>query len=150
MFERAGDFLTQRPRVLFGLVGLGILLLPVAVWLDLNSLSHHNLHRQATSLNSLMETVREYYASNVVARVQGADGAPEARHDYHEINGAYPIPATAAIELSDQFSAALRGVEYRFVSDHPFLGRPADTLSAFEASALETFRDPENTSSRLF
>lgn len=150
MIKRASDFLTRRPRLLFGLVGLGILCLPAAVWLDLNSLSHHNLHRQATSLHSLMDNVRDYYASNVVARVQSAEGKPEARHDYHDVAGAYPIPATAAIELSERFSAALRGVEYRFVSDHPFAGRPADEMSPFEAASLATFRDPENTRTRLF
>ncbi|SFK49299.1 adenylate/guanylate cyclase domain-containing protein [Shimia haliotis] len=149
MIERLSDHLTNRPRLLFAVVALGVLMLPVAVWLDLNSLSHHNLHRQATSLNSLMDNVRDYYASNVVARVQNAEGRPQARHDYHEINGAYPIPATVAIELSDRFSKALRGVEYRFVSDHPFRGRPTDDISDFEQSALDMFRDPQNTRTRI-
>lgn len=149
MIKRASDILTRRPRLLFALVGLGVVLLPVAVWLDLNSLSHHNLHRQATALHSVMDNVRAYYASNVVARVQSAEGTPEARHDYHDIAGAYPIPATAAIELSERFSESLRGVEYRFVSDHPFGGREADEMTAFETNALATFRDPENTRTRL-
>ncbi|MGR3714660.1 MAG: c-type heme family protein [Shimia sp.] len=122
----------------------------MAVWLDLNSLSRDNLHRQATSLHQLMDNVRDYYASNVVARVQSAEGSPEARHDYHNIPGAYPIPATAAIELSERFSDALRGVEYRFVSEHPFVGRPKDEMSVFEIRALAQFRDPENTETRVF
>jgi len=139
------EYLTAHPKRLYTVVAGALLLLPVALWLDLNSLSHHNLHRQATSLNKLMDDVRSYYAENVVARVQAAEGAPEARHDYHDIPGAFPIPATAAIELSGRFSEILPGVNYHFVSQYPFQGRAPHEMSPFEINAMARFSDPEET-----
>ena len=89
--------------------------------------------------------MRSYYAENVVARVQAAEGAPEARHDYHDIPGAFPIPATAAIELSGRFSEILPGVNYHFVSQYPFQGRAPHEMSPFEINAMARFSDPEET-----
>lgn len=143
--RRLIEYLTAHPKRLYAVVGGALLLLPVALWLDLNSLSHHNLHRQATSLNKLMDDVRSYYAENVVARVQSAQGAPEARHDYHDIEGAFPIPATAAIELSGRFSEVLPGVNYHFVSQYPFQGRAPHEMTPFEIQAMVRFADPEET-----
>ena len=51
------------------LIALLLALLPVAVWLDLTSLGEAALRRQATDLNSLVSSVRSYYASNVVGRI---------------------------------------------------------------------------------
>lgn len=147
--QRLIDYLTGRPRALYGVVAIAVVCLPLALWLDLNNLSHHNLHRQATSLNNLMDNVRNYYATNVVARVQSAEGTPQARHDYHDVNGAYPIPATAAIELSERFSEILPGVDYHFVSDFPFKERPQRHMTDFEVRALEIFRDPDTDRERL-
>lgn len=147
--RRLIEYLTAHPKRLYTVVAGAVLLLPVALWLDLNSLSHHNLHRQATSLNKLMDDVRSYYAENVVARVQAAPNAPQARHDYHDIEGAFPIPATAAIELSARFSEILPGVDYHFVSDHPFVGRPQRHMTEFETRALQAFRDPANERDRI-
>jgi adenylate cyclase len=42
--------------------------LPTAVWLDLTNLSDAALHRQAADLNSVITSMRGYYASNVVGR----------------------------------------------------------------------------------
>ena len=53
--------------VLLLLVGL-----PIAVWLDLRSLADSNLRRQASDLNSIISSVRGYYASNVVGRILAA------------------------------------------------------------------------------
>ena len=44
--------------------------LPVAVWLDLRDLSESALRRQATNLNSVISSIRAYYASNIVGRVE--------------------------------------------------------------------------------
>ncbi|GAA6182205.1 adenylate/guanylate cyclase domain-containing protein [Shimia sp. NS0008-38b] len=147
--QRLIEYVTARPQRLYTVVAVSVVMLPVALWLDLNSLSHHNLHRQATNLSRLMDDVRTYYATNVVARVQQAEGAPQARHDYHDIPGAFPIPATAAIELSERFSEILPGVDYHFVSDHPFKGRSHREMTDFEQRALETFRAPDNTRERI-
>ena len=54
------------------LVVLLLVGLPIAVWLDLRSLADSNLRRQASDLNSIITSVRGYYASNVVGRVLAA------------------------------------------------------------------------------
>ena len=80
------------------LVLLVILLLaglPVAVWLDLSNLADNNLRRQASDLNSIISSVRGYYASNVVGRILAAPGTTtKVVHDYENVPGAIPIPAT--------------------------------------------------------
>ena len=85
------------------LVLLVILLLaglPVAVWLDLSNLADTNLRRQASDLNSIISSVRGYYASNVVGRILAAPGTTtKVVHDYENVPGAIPIPATLSLEL---------------------------------------------------
>ena len=54
------------------LVVLLLVGLPVAVWLDLRSLADSNLRRQASDLNSIITSVRSYYANNVVGRILAA------------------------------------------------------------------------------
>jgi len=61
--------------VLLLLVVLLLAGLPVAVWLDLTNLAETNLNRQASDLNSIISSVRSYYASNVVGRILAAPGA---------------------------------------------------------------------------
>lgn len=62
-----------------GLVILLVLILlaglPIAVWLDLRNLTETALRRQASDLNSVITSVRGYYASNVVARVLANAGS---------------------------------------------------------------------------
>jgi len=53
-------------------IALLLLALPVAVWLDLTDLSKTALRRQAADLNSVITSVRSYYASNVVGRSSSA------------------------------------------------------------------------------
>src|SRR5689334_1184906 len=65
--------------------------LPLAVWLDLRSLSENSLRSQVDSLASVIGNFRNYYSSNVVGRVLGHDGRVAAEANYQEIPGAIPI-----------------------------------------------------------
>ena len=56
--------------------------LPIAVWLDLSNLSDAALRRQAGDLNSVITSVRGYYASNVVGRVLASSGSTQVVHNY--------------------------------------------------------------------
>ena len=56
------------------LVVLLLVGLPVAVWLDLSSLVESNLRRQASDVNSIITSVRDFYATNVVGRILSAPG----------------------------------------------------------------------------
>ena len=85
----------QSSAVSFVLMLLVLLLLaglPFAAWLDLSNLVDTNLRRQAKDLNSIISSVRGYYAANVVGRVLASPGTTKVVHNYREIPGAIPIP----------------------------------------------------------
>src|SRR5689334_21612200 len=98
--------------VLLGLAGL-----PIAVWLDLRSLSERSLRQQASEIGTIIDVMRGYYARDVVGRVLQAHGdVTTSGSDYRDKPGAIPIPATLSIELGNLISAQDGSVRYRFVS----------------------------------
>src|SRR3954465_206900 len=112
---------------LIGAVVVGLLGLPLAVWLDLRVLSESMLRRQAAEISRIIDDMRGFYGSDVVGRV--VQGEPTtAVHNYRDVPGAIPIPATLSIELGKRISAQDGSVKYRFVSDMPFRGREAHKL----------------------
>jgi len=132
-------------RLLIALVALMLAGLPLAVWLDISELSKHSLERQAEDLSSVITGIRSYYASNVVgrilaeqAKVQGT--ATKVVHNYHEVPGAIPIPATLSLELGQVISEHQANITYRFVSDLPFKNRAPHPMDGFETSALSKLR----------
>jgi adenylate cyclase len=122
--------------VLVMLVGL-----PIVVWLDLRNLTEKALLRQASDLNSVVTSVRGYYASNVVGRVLASPGSTQVVHNYETIPGAIPIPATLSLELGRVISEQQQNISYRFVSDFPFKNRAPHVLDDFETSALVALRN---------
>ncbi len=114
--------------------------LPVAVWLDLRNLTETSLLRQARDLNSVVSSVRSYYASNVVGRVLASPGSTKVVHNYESIPGAIPIPATLSLELGRVISEQQQNITYRFVSDFPFKERAPHALDSFETGALADLR----------
>ena len=126
-------------------IALLLLALPVAVWLDLTDLSKTALRRQAADLNSVITSVRSYYASNVVGRIlANPNGTTRVVHNYESVPGAIPIPATLSLELGRVIGAQQENIAYRFVSDFPFQNRAAHQLDKFEKDALDALRkDPE-------
>ena len=129
-----------RPQLLAIAVVLGLVLLPAAVWLDLKNLSDQALHTQAESLSSVINNIRGYYARNVIGRVLDAPGETKPLHNYHDVPGAIPIPATLSIELGEVIGSKEGILSYRFVSDYPFANRAPHALDSFETHALEAFR----------
>jgi adenylate cyclase len=121
--------------------------LPLAVWLDLRDLADTNLRRQAADLNTVISSMREYYATNIVGRVLALPGTTKVVHNYRDIPGAIPIPATLSLELGKVISERQQNIAYRFVSDYPFKNRPAHALDQFEINALTKLR--QNSSQRL-
>ncbi len=140
-------YAAERPWLLGTIVALALVLLPVAVWMDLKNLSDRALTVQARTLNRMLNDIRGYYATNVVSRVQGHDGDSIAAHDYADIPGAVPIPATLSLELGDVIgTSGEEEIGYRFVSDFTFTSRAAHRLDGFERAALASFRasrDPD-------
>ena len=125
----------QRPVVVL-LAGL-----PIAVWLDLRNLTEASLRRQANDLNSVVTSMRNFYATNVVARVlANQGGTTQVTHNYESIPGAIPIPATLSLELGRVISEKQNTITYRFVSDYPFRNRKPHDLDGFERDALLKLR----------
>ncbi len=147
---------TSSSRGLVILLVLALLAgLPLAVWLDLRNLTETALRRQASDLNSVISSVRGYYASNVVARVLSSPGETKVVHNYELIPGAIPIPATLSLELGRVINEQQHNISYRFVSDYPFKGRAPHTLDGFEVDALKELREnpkqtPINVSASVF
>src|ERR1700738_1502906 len=121
------------------LIAVLLLSLPVAVWLDLTNLAEAALRRQATDLNSVITSVRGYYATNVVGRVLANPGSTKVVHNYEAVPGAIPIPATLSLELGRVIGAQQDNINYRFVSDFPFKNRTSHQLDQFEKSAPDDF-----------
>ena len=87
--------------VLIGIVGL-----PIAVWLDLRELSERVLRSQAEEISGVIDQMRAFYASDVVGRVLQSDGQSiQPTHNYRGVDGGIPIPATLSIELGNRISA---------------------------------------------
>src|SRR5688500_8948234 len=80
--------------LLIAAVVLGLLGLPAAVWLDLRELSERMLRTQAGEISRIIDDMRGFYGSDVVARVLQANGPVTATHNYRDVQGAIPIPAT--------------------------------------------------------
>ena len=114
--------------------------LPVAAWLDLSNLVETNLRRQANDVNSIISSVRHYYANNVVGRILASPGTTKVVHNYKDIPGAIPIPATLSLELGRVISEQQHNIKYRFVSDYPFINRAPHAFDEFETGALVRLR----------
>lgn len=129
------------------LVALVVILLaglPFAVWLDLRDLTEDALRRQAADLNSVITSIRSYYATNVVGRVVAAAGSTKVLPNYMDVPGAIPVPATLSIELGHVIGQYQSNIIYRFVSDFPFKNRAPHVLDSFEQQTLAALRQKPN------
>jgi adenylate cyclase len=134
-----------RSVALIILVLILLLGLPLAVWLDLRNITDTALRRQASDLNSVIMSVRGFYASDVVGRVLAAPPgtSTQVTHNYQSVPGAIPLPETLSLELARIISEQQHNIDYRFVSDYPFKNRAPHVLDDFERNALATLRtDP--------
>jgi len=129
-----------RTAALVTLVVLLLTGLPLAIWLDLRDLTEASLRRQTADLNSVITSIRGYYAANVVGRVLASPGSTRVLPNYEEVPGAIPVPATLSIELGRVIGEHQSNVTYRFVSDFPFKNRAPHTLDSFERETLAALR----------
>jgi signal transduction histidine kinase len=114
--------------------------LPLAIWFDLRDLTETALRRQAADLNSVITSIRGYYASKVVGHILASPGSTQVIPNYDEVPGAIPVPATLSIELGRVIGEQQSNITYRFVSDFPFKNRTPHTLDLFEQEALTALR----------
>lgn len=138
--------LVVRPDAVLWLLLASLLLLPVVMFQAVSGATVAQMELQADEISTLATGIRAYYADNVIARLQAADGKAIYTEDYRNVHGGIPIPATLSIELGALFDNAHSDgrIAYEFISDYPFAKRVSRPLDTFEREALETFRtDPE-------
>jgi adenylate cyclase len=142
--ERVSGYLARKLLITVVLVLLVLAGLPVAVWLDLRDLSERTLRGQADEFSSMIDSIRNYYASNVVGRVLAHGEKTQVLPNYAEVPGAIPIPATLSLELGGLINSGNGNTQFRFFSDYPFKNRLPHAFDAFERQALETLRQDPN------
>ena len=114
--------------------------LPFAVWLDMNNIAVSSARLQSANVKSMINEIRGYYAKQIVGRVKPFEGKSTVVHNYHEVPGAIPIPATLSLELAAIFQKSQDNIRYRFISDLPFQNRSAHLLDTWEVAALAALR----------
>ncbi len=138
--------LVVRPDAVLWLLLASLLLLPVVMFQAVSGATVAQMELQADEISTLATGIRAYYADNVIARLQAADGKAIYTENYRNVHGGIPIPATLSIELGALFDNAHSDgrIAYEFISDYPFAKRVSRPLDTFEREAIETFRtDPE-------
>ena len=135
--------LVWRPESILWLLLTSLLLLPVVVVSSMSGATIAQMRLQADEISTLASGIRSYYADNVIARLQAADGKAVYSENYRDIHGGIPIPATLSIELGALFDNAHSDgrISYEFLSDYPFAKRLSKPLDGFERDALIAFRD---------
>ena len=118
---------------------------PLVFLLFLGAANRAQMALQADEISTLASAFRNYYADNVISRIQAADGVAKPSEKYRQINGGIPLPATLSIEMGPLFDSVHRDgrIAYQFRSDYPFLQRARAPLNEEEEDALTRFRqDP--------
>lgn len=136
-----------RPDTILWILLACLLLLPVVIFVATSRVTVAQMKLQADEISTLATGIRAYYADNVIARLQAADGKAVYSENYRDIHGGIPIPATLSIELGALFDNAHTDgrITYEFLSDYPFAKRVSQPLDSFESDALTAFRLNPNT-----
>jgi PAS domain S-box-containing protein len=132
-----------RPDAVLVLLLASLVLLPVVMVQSISGATVAQMELQADEISTLADGIRAYYADNVIARLQAADGKAVYSENYRDIHGGIPIPATLSIELGALFDHAHSDgrIAYDFLSDYPFARRGTNPLDSFEREAIRAFRE---------
>ncbi len=141
MAQSVSDFLIRRPiQALSLFAGIGFVLIVVQFSSISDNIAYNTALKSAEAYSDAMSSIRNFYSSEIVPRAQ--KGGATATHDYHNSDGAIPLPATLSIELGERVSRTADGGRFRFYSAFPFPwrkdGGPRD---AFETDALKALSD---------
>ncbi|MFN9870575.1 MAG: PAS domain-containing protein [Cyanobacteriota bacterium] len=135
--------LILRPETVLWLLLAALLLLPLVMIRAISNATLAQMKMHAEEVSTLATDIRSYYADNVIARLQAADGKAVYSENYRDVHGGIPIPATLSIELGALFDNAHSDgrISYEFISDYPFAKRVLRSLDDFEVNAIRAFRD---------
>jgi hypothetical protein len=124
--------------------------LPLAVLLDLRSLTQTALKTQTTDLNAVITGIRNFYSTDIVGRVLAGPGQTMVTSDFENHPGAIPIPATFSLALGGVVGQYQDNIRYRFFSDYPFRNRAPHAFDDFERSALAELRKTRDPNEKLY
>jgi|GEM_PF-2811249 len=114
----------------------GVVLTGMLSWQVLDNLRTRTATETARTYAASLEMVRDYYTQEIVPRAKEA-GA-EVRHDYRNVPGAIPMPATVSIELGQWIDPRMH-----FYSPWPYPyredGGPRDDFERRAIAALQDF-----------
>ncbi|NKB58657.1 MAG: DUF3365 domain-containing protein [Alphaproteobacteria bacterium] len=138
---RLVERLAARPILTLGIFAIvGMALIGGQMYRVVSTVSQDTALEAAMSYSAAISDIREYYSSTVVPRAKA--GGAEASHDYRDIEGAIPLPATLTIELGEKTSGRVDGGTFRLFSRYPFPwrtnGGPRDD---FERDMLRILSD---------
>ena len=138
--------LSKLERLVAGGFILSLLSFPLVVLLTLQEANENEMEKHTVEISTAITRLRQFYASDVVGRIQDANGKTVISENYKDIHGGIPIPATFSIEIGQVFNQAHQDTKlgYAFVSDYPFTSRQRPPLDEFQQRALFEFRkNPE-------
>ena len=128
-------------------LAVGVLLLliglPLAVWLDLRNLAEQSLRWQANDLNSVITQRARLLCQQRRRRASWPPGADRrSSHNYADVPGAIPIPATLSLELGSVISEQQQQhhLPLRLRLSRSRTAQP-HALDDFERDALATLRE---------
>ena len=128
-----------------GIVSALLIATPLIFLLFLGAANRSQMALQADEISTLATAFRNYYADNVISRIQSSGGIAKPSENFRQIHGGIPIPATLSIELGPLFDSVHRDgrISYEFKSDYPFAQRERPPLTPLEQEFLDKFRsDP--------
>ncbi|OKH15234.1 adenylate/guanylate cyclase domain-containing protein [[Limnothrix rosea] IAM M-220] len=137
---------------------VGATLTVVSVWQLSEQLIQSQAQQNAATSVQNLQMARTLYSDSVVGRIREQAGIT-ATHDYRNIAGGIPLPATYFIELGEQISSNQAGVGVRLYSNYPFPWRKetGGARDQFEREAIafleqhpeQTFANVETFANRL-
>ncbi len=93
----------------------------------------------ASLFSQAIADFRVLYTSEVVTPIRENNG--KVVHNYKDVTGAIPLPATLSIMLGEKISETMKGATTRLYSDYPFPFRKSGgARDKFEQDALEILR----------
>ncbi len=130
---------------------LGATLTVISVWQLSDQLIQSQARQNASTSVQNLKLARTLYSDSVVGRIREQEGIV-ATHDYRNIAGGIPLPATYFIELGEQISASQEGVGVRLYSNYPFPWRKetGGARDQFEREAIAYLeQNPEQSFSNI-
>ncbi len=121
----------------------GVVLTGILTWQVLDNLRTRTAVETARSYAASLGIVRDYYTKEVVPKAREAGAT--VSHDYRNVPGAIPMPATLSIELGQLIDRAGSPARMHFYSAWPYPYREnGGARDAFEQRAIDTFKTSDS------